>query len=622
MKIHRRQWLPLLLCVLAVAAAAVLPPRMMSGVMAATLDSPVIFSTQPPEAVLPIITPNPTTSPLPALTAVPEGPERTGIPFVPMRTLEPETQEEDGHASPSASLIPTITPLPMAVLPTPVSLGWAEPQSTLPPVPPADAGQVQPLDWRAGLQRVEEADARSRLQELQGELLLWAPADQLDGVPLSAHTTPLMGQSDGLLLVEALMPADLALQKLITGLLNNLTPDTIFVPDVQTLARFMDLPISAISINDKGEIATFLATNRQRLPLRVLEEARTQGHSPIGPGMYLELRQSLLQKARDTMEMRNQEVNQSASAWDLSLNMISQMLWNDDPWELSVIRMEPYCCEADWEFYAAGHHVQAVDMKTGKQYTLTTDLLSGKVIGLASEGAMPWLRVYEQLVIMRRLLKSGTEGDQLDQVVDHALGWMSRLVPDFMGSYAGPWTSTPQRQMLADGQMGWQVFIQPEDSLARQLDPESSGFKMYTVLMDNDMNLVHMYSQPQPIQRAEKRHILMPEDLDESGVGELIEILVQDMGIDQDELLRVLNGRTNFAQKLMDQMNQNGWEVTLQRIEGLIAETWLPTEKHAMQHSISLSLDVYESSGINWRVEAVANVQDSTITISSMARVP
>ncbi len=672
MKLNRRQWLPLLLCVVAVAAAAALPPGLLAGVMGSTLDSPVAFAAQHTEAPIPLITAAPTgqdgwypdiplpeavLTPLPAATSVPEQAGPVNMPFAPLRTAEPGDplspgQEEDMPGfqqdpqlvplapgqTPDANLpvevfpvatvpstqevvltpAPTATPLPAALHDGSAAPSWVEqdPVGSPHPIPPADTSQVAPLDWRAGLQTVEEADARSRLQELRGDLLLWPPADQLDQIPLSAYTTQQMDQSDSLLLVESLMPSDLALQKLISGLLQNLSPDTIFVPDEQTLARFMDLPIAAISIDGNGEIATFLATNRQRLPLRMLQEARQQGHSPIGPAMYLDLRSTLLDNATAVMEATRAEGGESA--WDLSLNIVGELMYNDSPWDLSVIRMEPYHSEADWEYYAAGHHVQAVDMTTGKQYTLTTDLLTGKVIGLASEGAIPWLKMYAQLVQSRRLLQSGDDSAQMYASVDRALMLLDQLIPDSTRS-PGVWTGIAKRQMLANGQPGWEVIYEPEDSLARQLDPAGVGFPMYTVLLDNDLNLIHMYSQPQPIQSAEMRQVPIPASLSGKDIVQLVEPLVN-MGISHGELVDVLNSRTEFAGKLLAHMKQNGWPVTLMGIESIVGNTWLPTEKHTMQHSVSLAFNVVDERGIQWRIEAETNVHNSTVTITSVFR--
>lgn len=64
----------------------------------------------------------------------------------------------------------------------------------------------------------------------------------------------------------------------------------------------------------------------------------------------------------------------------------------------AVVNMQAYRSGAEWSFVLGGHDVGVVDMSAGDGYTVTTDLISNKVIGLAWENSLPFVAIYEKVL--------------------------------------------------------------------------------------------------------------------------------------------------------------------------------------------------------------------------------
>lgn len=473
------------LLALALAAATVLGvalalPRLMDAVMAETIGTTVAFAqadtgeqtlypaaTQPPA---PTLTAVPTPSPLP--TAVPAD-------LLPVEEvgLSPATVEDHSPAVPALS---TPVPAPRPGLPTPVGEILPTP---LPAAEPMVERDVQPVAWRERLQKGDAGSLPQLLPPDWRELL-----GELTEEDLERHQV--LVSADGVTLAENLLPRNLAEQKLLTGLMDNLKNDAIFVPSRDVLDSLMNLSISGFTVGPQGELATLVATNRIRLPLRVLEYASMNAISSLPPMEYADMRHSLVEQAR--MEMARTD----SPALQRSLDIVSQLMWDDQPWQLAVMGAEPYTPEEGWEYYAFGHHVKAVDMKTGSVYTLTTNLDTERVIGMATEGAQPYLAAYAGWVQAQRQMADSTDPQTQKAAQEVVIQLLFSLSGGALDK--GSWNVTHGQGGNPDG-LVWYADAFPADAETRMVDPQGKVFNSYHVYLDENLQLTDYYRSYEPI---------------------------------------------------------------------------------------------------------------------------
>ena len=304
-------------------------------------------------------------------------------PLLTLLTPVPETQNPE-----DAFLAVTQTPVQetqVEVKPTPQPLG------TL----PFECNQftldmIQPVNWRILLQE-EKADILSQYKAARERAENELKADQylVDRAHFSSYFSEL-------LLVENLEPQSLVSQKLLQGLLENLRLDPIYVPDAATLEQVVKQQQTSLLLSSDGNAALFMITQDQLISLAFLQEASHKGYA----GLSAQDAQPIM---GDLFAQAQQAVNsQPKTAMDTSRQLISQMKTGDLPWDLTIIRMEPYASEQGWEYLTGGHHVLCVDMKTGRLFTVTTDLLQNKIIGIATENMAPFLVTYANWVSQSR----------------------------------------------------------------------------------------------------------------------------------------------------------------------------------------------------------------------------
>ena len=447
-----------LFSLLLVVSAALSLPLVMDRVMAGSLSAQVVFAQEEPE--------EPAASPSP-------------MPFVmPTQEISPADEEDAVPAAPEpAVLLPVRAPEEgfIPVMPTPMPLESLAQGTSL----------SQPLPWRNLLIPMAEGEAEVWADKLQALSIAGHPLLQ-EGVVPNFYLTP----GDGPTLMEAIQPREPSLQKLLQGILSNLDSHPIFVPDKQVLGQVTSLPVSSVLLLPSGQKSLFLATGAQRLPLAVISALAGQGKRTAAHSEFTGQRNQMVTEAQEMV------THDPDSAMEKSAALVAEMMHGDTPWELSIIQMTPYSCNIAWEYYLAGHHVKAIDMKTGGQYTLTTDLISARVVGIAEEDAEPWLIAYQKLLNDVEKL-ANLPPDAMDKAREQAFALGSRLSGiDLKDAAQWDLRVTPR---LAGGELPayWEASFHPLEEETLLMDP-SSVFSTYRILMDSDFQLVSWQTLPVP----------------------------------------------------------------------------------------------------------------------------
>lgn len=347
---------------------------------------------------------------------------------------------------------------------------------------------VQPLAWRDLLMQTD-GSVLDGFSLAQGNLAQLGEEAAFDPQQALYYTMP----DEQALLIENLQPLTLAKQKLLWGIRQNLSSDPIFVPPEKTIDQVWDLGLKSMILSQKGDLSTLMLSQRSVFPLPVFRRFLEQeGRNTMGSGDYLAIVEQLHADARRLWE-GDADISDAVQR---SQQLIDGMMWGDKPWQLTIARMEPYVFEPDWEYMVAGHHVLCVDMEGGSLYTLTTDLLSDRVIGIATEEQEPFLKTYAALVEKGRgLFKPADPGDEAA-----ARQYMTHLMERLSGQSfpADKWAMTFGRN-YGDGEMEWSLAAMPLDATARMLDPEVRGYLDYALFLGEDLSLIQYNRSHQPI---------------------------------------------------------------------------------------------------------------------------
>lgn len=476
---------------------------------------------------------------------------------------EAPTQAVIATASPHATVTPQATPLPL----TPAPRETLSPFATVPPWPTPELGgtdaqeeeasegvalvllptpmpavteqenSLSPLGWRKWLLR-EKADVLSAFLPAQER---WT---QLAGEESAALDQAVYWRThEGLLLMENLSPRTLAQQKLSQGIADNLAARPIFIPAQDTLTDIQNLPVTSAILRPDGQAATLRLTQGSVFPLPVFLQAQEQGMAPtLQPEKYLSLLNQLLEQAQKQLE--------DTASMDISHQLVGDMMWDDQPWRLTIVRMEPYVFQADWEYMAAGHHALCLDMETGQQYTLTTDLISGRVIGIATEEAEPFLKTYEGLLAAERQVAQQANSEILQTVEERALQLLRALSGE---------TFDPQHWQLSFSQgrspesLVWSLDAFPLNANAQRMDPEGQVFTSYFILLNENLDIRTYARNYEPIQSVVSQGFL--DDMDET---ERLEAYAREIDREQpgfSALVERLGLRESF---LFDALSQAG----------------------------------------------------------------
>lgn len=513
MKPRSKRALAVLFSLLLVVSAALSLPLVMDRVMAGSLAAQVVFAQEEPE--------EPAASPSP-------------MPFVtPTQEISPAGEEDAVLATPEPAA-PALLPVPapeeglIPVMPTPMPI----PLESL----AQGASLSQPLPWRSLLIPMSKGETELWTAKLQALSIDGCPLLQEGAVP-HFYLTP----GDGPALAEAIQPREPSLQKLLQGILTNLDSHPIFVPDKQVLDQVTSLPISSVLLFPGGQNSLFLATGAQRLPLAVISALADQGKRTAAHSEFTDLRNRMVTEA---LELVMQDPD---GAMEKSAALIAEAMHGDAPWELSIIRMTPYSCNIAWEYYLAGHHVKVIDMKTGVQYTLTTDLISAKVVGVAEEDAEPWLLAYQKLLHDVEKL-ANLPPDVVDKAREQALILGSRLAGSDLRDPA-QWDLRVTPRLAGEGSPAyWEASFHPLEEETLLMDP-SCVFSTYRLLMDSDFQPVSWQTLPVPKFSGQGRELSFS---DPDFHRKLNQMLLDDFA-DQEGIRKGIQAASGNLDQLIDQ---------------------------------------------------------------------
>jgi len=573
-----------LCCLAAVATAALSLPWMTERAIAGTLDISMPFARRAQDV---------------ASVATPATEEE--LPWAPVST-PPPMQEQ--ITLPVLTPVPTASPMPTAVLLVPAPdrpLPW-EPSATI----AAHSTPAPTTDWRTYLQVADGQDNQAAQEKRLGLLSMLGvdPNETISGVY----------RWDGeLLIAEAMMPADLARQKLITGLLAALdNPGSFIQPDALQLVE--GLPIWAATIRQEDQAVAVLAlTNRQRMAFMALSQIAQNPPDTADSRPYNIIRNDLC--AQLELEMPS-----PYDAYTQSSELVRQF-GEKAGINLAVVQAEPYECTPEWEYYVAGHHVTAVDMTTGRLYTLTTDLLSSKVIGLAEENAEPYLKTYVRLLeraqTQRNAVALGANRG-VDQVMTDILSQLSGVDFD-----ADPtqWIMEFGGGIIDSSQSVWTRDIYPTDYEARLLDTQGIPPVRYSLVLDDGLAL---YSY----EAIDARYATSGNEsmwFDQPGFDDwLWKNAAYYASHEQNELVDTLQYAAKEANQLAEQklatVNQGDLQLSLAKVRALNIHWRNPSDgRDGKQYWVVLTAEVTDPQLHRYVMEIIVH-PDYAATLSAIRR--
>lgn len=341
-------------------------------------------------------------------------------------------------------------------------------------------------------------------------------------------------------LAETREPQDLAQQKLLQGILQNLESSPYFIPDARVLDQVKNLPMSAVALSRDGSYSTLMITREQTLPLAVMQSLLGKG---IRTAAFSEYTGELDQMFVSAAELLTQDIS---SAMNKSAALVGEMMWNEEPWQLSIIQMTPYTFGGTWDYYLAGHHVKALDMKTGDSYTLTTDLISGKVVGIATEGSEPFLTTYHNLITYADNFNRIAQNDR-DAILESAIRLGSNLAKVDLGQAA--WISSITPTFTGEGNiMNWEVAFNPEDEEERLMDPDNPFYMSYRITLDPDHRFLAFNAQRSPMKASNAQGFSLSDDSLETNVTSYL-MAIYPYEKTQNHILSILENRNHFIEQ-------------------------------------------------------------------------
>lgn len=578
--IHALKKLLLALCCLAaVAAAALSLPWMTERAIAGTLDTTMPFATQAPEpeaaSVSPAVVPLPTQE-------LPDDPSPDPTEALPWATLPP--------------LTPAPTAMPMS---TPIALNSSQDITVLP------VGNDQPPpDWRGMLQVLDQASGMPGWSS-------WEPLlDRLE-VPQGSLAEPVYRGDGNLLIAEALLPADMARQKLLSGLLAALDNPQSYIPQ-DTLQMVMDLPMWAASDRQGEQSGAVLSlTNRQRMDFAVLDLMAQNPPEGDSEPPYSQRREAVCAGIADQADLYG-------GGYDRSMTLVREFSAASMQ-ELAVIQAEPYLCNSDWDYRVAGHHVVAVDLPSGRQYTLTTDLISDKVIGLAEEYAEPYLKTYAHLLEQAQTRRAATQLGTDTGIMDKMEKMMTRLSGiDFFANPAN-WVKEFGGGIIDQTQSVWTMDIYSAGYEARLMDTQGDNPLRYSMVLDDSLALyTYEVINPRNVVSGGESMPLNQPNFDDL----LWKSTATYAAAGQDELVRTLQYAANEPEQLaLQQLSsvnlENDGLFNFISLRALNIHWQEPAEPAGdKRYWVTLSAELTDQRGLRFVMEILVHPDHSTSLLS------
>ncbi len=485
MKHTLKRALAALFSLLLILSAALALPLVMNQVMKGSLSTQVVFAQEeaPVEADI-----SPT--PMPRVTPI-------QAPATPLPSHEPEP--EDG---------PAATPIPVPLLP--------HAQDSYP--------LIQSYDWRKNQNNTDTERGQARLKLFTDRNPAF-PRFEQDAI-LDFYW---LANTDDYLLVESNLSGSLVSQQIAKAIISNAENDPVFIPESDAFDSIINLPISGVILTKNNDYASFIATNEQNLTLSTLRSLSQEGLSnTISQADFYTARAQLCTQAQQLIQNNDDAARQSAA-------LVKELKMDDKPWNLLIMRNEPYICARVWDYYLAGHHMRVMDVDTAKEYTITTDLISGKVVGIATAGIEPYLLIYQNLLSHAEQLEKDHDAYNISR--DRASSAAASLGKSLSGIdfQNGEW-HTRLREASVQHEplkvLEWEVQFEPVDAEAQLLDPEGGEKRMaYQLSLDENYQLISWSASP--IIESSDKHGLQ---IGEENFDAMLSTLMQAQYKDQPEI--------------------------------------------------------------------------------------
>lgn len=397
----------------------------------------------------------------------------TGTPRSP-EALQPTPEPGKTEVPPPLSAsTPRTEALPLAALPSPSPA----PIPLMQPFPiysPGLAAGGAPPDWRSALQAVEAVD----FPNMEGvkRLMAFLGADDSAERPFSLYAVV----GGGLYLAEAVGGGSLSEQKIYRGILSNLQDDPMFVP-ADAAREAAGWPVLLASVNGEAKAACVAGEGWLLMPVAVFLRAGEQGLATLPAARYAQLKDELRQEAEQALQgPASDQVKRCREIIDKDLRL------DPDKALYTVIRAEPYVTGPGWEYLSAGYHLTVVQNSDGSQYILTVDLLKGRLIGVAEEGAEPLLKTHARLV---GWALEGPDDLQLQSVAEQAMSMLEGLAGIPFRQQEGQWERTVVLGSEPGSPSAYDIQLQPVDAVADMMDPQGKVFESFALQLREDFQL-------------------------------------------------------------------------------------------------------------------------------------
>ncbi|MGI6695547.1 MAG: hypothetical protein ACOX6O_04800 [Christensenellales bacterium] len=411
-----------------------------------------------------------------AMDSVMAGSLTTQVVFAQAEAEEPETGNISPTPMPVVTLQPTceVTPMEKNNALTPV------PEAAPTPMPtPMPGSLTNSYNWRRQLAAADPARGQARLKAVAKN-----PA-----FPRLDEQTPFnfycLDNNDDCLMAESQLSGSLVSQQIAKVILSYLENDPISIPESSAFESVFNLPLSGVILSKRADYALFLATHAQSLPFATLKFLSHLGVSrSVSQTAYLAAKRQLCAQARQLLENKQEAARQS-------VDLVKSLMNGDQPWNLLIMRMEAYACDQFWDYYLAGHHVRVMDMDTAQEYTITTDLVDFKVVGIATADIDPYLVVYENVLADAQTLQNLPE-DEVAKAKETAIGLSKQLVEGDDLTNSDLWMISVTAFTNASKEThGWNISFSQTDEEARILDPSITSPPIaYTMVLDDEYHLV------------------------------------------------------------------------------------------------------------------------------------
>lgn len=312
-------------------------------------------------------------------------------------------------------------------------------------------------------------------------------------------------------LYHSLSTTDQAEQKLLTGVMDNVVEQPIYLP----AEALSSLAVNTIMLAAQAgkERAVYLTNAGALTPVAVMGYAKAQGDVYINQDAYVNRQAEMLRTQELSLRKPEGEAIQDA------LDSLFLQLSPQDPKAAAsrylLLDARKFVTSPETEIQALGYHLKMLDRNSGQSFTFTVDLAQGGM-GVATEGALPYLSALEEAVE-----KAKSQPDLVAQVqaaTEASLAQLQVLTGikpqdwgqqgyvfnqskvDMKGYYPGidqaPLAMDPYRPQGLP--QLWKMEMRPGDEQLLALEQEGKHYPVYNLVLDESLRFVIFDIQQSP----------------------------------------------------------------------------------------------------------------------------